>query len=167
MAPLYIYWNDNKNMVFTSKEIQQRYRERNRDKINANRKKIEVECPICNVIRSVRADSKRITDNCNVCSIRKIRIEKGDILHSLSTHPLYIRWAGMKRRVNDPLKRNSYLDKGIIVCEEWRTNFLTFYEWSITNGFKEDLELDRIDNDGNYCPENCRWVSHQLNCLNR
>lgn len=154
-------------MVFTKQEIQKRYRDKNKDRIQALRKRIDIECPICNIVRSIRADSKRITDNCNICSIRKIRIEKGDILHNLSTHPLYIRWAGMKQRIKDPLKKSSYLDKGIIVCEEWSINFLPFYEWSIANGFKEDLELDRIDNDGNYCPENCRWISHQLNCLNR
>ena len=115
----------------------------------------------------VRTDQKRKTDRCNVCSIRHIRIENGDILHSLSNTLLYIRWVGMKRRVKDPSKRNSYLDKGVIVCDEWNNDFLQFYNWSISNGFKEDLELDRIDNNGNYCPDNCRWISHQENCLNK
>ena len=73
----------------------------------------------------------------------------------------------MRNRVNDPLKRTSYLDKGIVVCEEWKTNFLPFYEWSITHGYKPELEIDRINNDGNYCPENCRWISHTENCQNK
>tara|TARA_R110000868_G_scaffold391373_1_gene661331 strand:+ start:330 stop:794 length:465 start_codon:yes stop_codon:yes gene_type:complete len=154
-------------MVLSRQEINKRYSEKNKEKIKANRKRIDVICPECKETRLIRKDSKRITDLCNKCNIRKIRIEKGDILHGLSSHPLYIRWIGMKRRVLDPAKRNSYLDKNIIVCPEWSNNFLLFYEWSIINGFKADLELDRIDNNGNYCPENCRWITHKLNCLNR
>jgi CRISPR/Cas system-associated protein Cas10 (large subunit of type III CRISPR-Cas system) len=149
------------------KKISKKYYEKNKDKIRENRKRIDVECPICKSIRSVRTDSKRITDNCNICSIRKIRVDKGDILHNLTGHPLYIRWASMKRRVKDPFKRNSYLDKNITVCDEWNDNFLPFFEWSIANNFSPELELDRIDNNGNYCPENCRWITHYENCQNR
>ena len=152
----------------TSKQkAQRKYAEKNKEKIKANRTKIEILCPDCKEVRQIRADQKRKTDRCKACSIRHIRIEKGDILHSLSTHPLYIRWNGMKQRVNDPLKRKSYLDKGIIVCDEWNISFLSFYEWSISNGFNENLELDRINNSGNYCPENCRWITHKENCLNK
>lgn len=149
------------------RDIQKKYRDKNKEKIKLNRKKIEIECPDCKKVRNVRIDQKRKTDRCQVCSIKNTRIEKGDILHSLSTHPLYIRWVGMKRRVNDPVKRKSYLDKGVIVCEEWKNNFLNFYEWSVASGFESNLELDRIDNDGNYCPANCRWISHKENCWNK
>ena len=148
-------------------EIQKRYWEKNKDKIYQNRKRIEVECPICKDIRMVRTDYKRKTNMCSICNIRNTRLEKGDILHSLSTHPLYGRWAAMKQRVKDITKRKSYLDKNIVVCDEWKNDFLKFYEWSIINGFKEELELDRIDNNGNYCPENCRWITHQENCCNK
>jgi len=151
----------------TRSEINKRYREKNKDKIEARRKKIDIVCPDCNITRKARADVKRKTDRCNVCSIRHTRILNGDILHHLSTHPLYIRWMGMKQRVKDPSKASSYLDKGIIVCQEWSINFLSFYEWSLTNGFSDELEIDRINNDGNYCPENCRWISHKENCNNK
>lgn len=154
-------------MVLTIQEIQKRYREKNKDKIEKNRKRIEIECPDCKNIRIARADVKRKTDRCIRCNIRFIRTEKGDILHSLSTHPLYIRWSGMKNRVKDPKKKYSYMDKGVIICKEWMDNFLQFYDWSILNGFREDLELDRIDNNGNYCPENCRWITHKENCNNK
>jgi hypothetical protein len=149
------------------REINRRYREKNKEKIAMNRKREDITCPDCNITRKARMDVKRKTNRCNICSIKNTRIEKGDILHSLSSHPLYIRWCGMKNRVKDPLKANSYLNKGIIVCENWNNNFLEFYEWSLLNGFETHLEIDRIDNDGNYCPENCRWVSHKENCLNR
>jgi len=152
----------------TSKQkANKKYNDKNKEKIKANRKKIEILCPVCDVIRVIRQDQKRKTDRCNGCNMRHIRIEKGDILHSLSSHPLYTRWTGMRNRVNDPLKRKSYLDKGVIVCDEWRTNFLPFYEWSILNGYSAELEIDRIDNNGNYCPENCRWITHKENCNNK
>ena len=151
----------------TKSEINTRYYIKNKDKIETRRKRIDIECPDCKNIRNTRADVKRKSDRCMGCNMKHIRIEKGDVLHHLSTHPLYTRWAGMKQRVNDPLKRNSYLDKNIVVCEEWKNNFLPFYEWSITNGYSSDLELDRKDNNGNYCPENCRWITHQENCLNK
>jgi len=154
-------------MVLSRSEISKRYDDKNKDKKKANRKKIDVECPTCKKTRSIRADSKRITDLCNLCSIRRIRTENGDILHGLSKHPLYIRWSGMKQRVKDPLKRNSYLDKNVIVCDEWSNNFLLFYEWSLSNGFKTELELDRIDNNGDYSPNNCRWITHIENCANK
>jgi hypothetical protein len=154
-------------MVLSKAEINKRYREKNSQKIKENRKKIDILCPDCNVIRNVRADVKRKTNLCPKCNMRKIRIDNGEILHGLSNHPLFIRWNGMKCRVNDIKKRNSYLDKNITVCDEWKHNFLSFYDWAISNGFKENLEIDRINNNGNYCPENCRWISHIEHCNNK
>jgi hypothetical protein len=54
-----------------------------------------------------------------------------------------------------------YGGKGIKICDEWLKDFSSFYVWAAENGYKENLTLDRIDNDGNYCPENCRWVSQK------
>ena len=88
-------------MVLSKAEINKRYREKNSQKIKENRKKIDILCPDCNVIRNVRADVKRKTNLCPKCNMRKIRIDNGEILHGLSNHPLFIRWNGMKCRVND------------------------------------------------------------------
>jgi hypothetical protein len=60
-----------------------------------------------------------------------------------------------------------YGGRGITVCEEWRNNSLLFYNWSISNGFSKELTLDRINNDGNYEPSNCRWVNMQVQSNNR
>jgi hypothetical protein len=49
-----------------------------------------------------------------------------------------------------------------MVCEEW-LNYKNFFEWSMNNGFLPELELDRIDSDKNYCPENCQWITHLEN----
>ena len=82
---------------------------------------------------------------------------------------LYTKWQGMKRRCKgtNPNDKHSYIDKGISVCEEWANNPVAFCEWAISHGYKKGLELDRIDNDKGYSPENCRWVSHKENCRNR
>ena len=79
---------------------------------------------------------------------------------------LYQRWRGMKHRCNDP-KRLRYNGRGITVCDEWKNDYMSFAEWSRNNGFREDLTLDRIDNDKGYYPENCRWVDAKMQGQNK
>lgn len=61
----------------------------------------------------------------------------------------------------------NYGGRGIEVCEEWRNDNKAFYEWSMSNGYVEGLSLDRIDPNGNYCPNNCRWVTNKVQQNNR
>lgn len=69
----------------------------------------------------------------------------------------------MKQRcfnINNP-RYSDYGGRGITVCEEWlgENGFENFYEWSMNNGYQDDLSIDRLDNDGNYEPDNCRWTT--------
>ena len=60
-----------------------------------------------------------------------------------------------------------YGGRGIIVCEEWRNDRQAFIDWANTHGFKPELEIDRIDNNGNYSPDNCRWVTRKIQQRNK
>lgn len=53
-----------------------------------------------------------------------------------------------------------------MVCDEWKSDFIAFRDWAIANGYQESLTLDRVDNNGNYEPSNCRWETHQNQCNN-
>jgi hypothetical protein len=89
--------------------------------------------------------------------------------HGKSSHPLYAVWRGMKSRCYNPNKENyrNYGGRGIQVCEEWRGDFYSFYTWATHNGWKKGLEIDRIDNDKGYSPENCRCVTKAENLKNK
>ena len=82
---------------------------------------------------------------------------------------IYETWQDMKRRCYN--KQNARYDRyggrGITVCEEWLNDFQSFYDWAINNGYSDDLTIDRIDNDGNYEPANCKWSTNKEQCNNR
>ena len=84
-------------------------------------------------------------------------------------HPLRGVWCSMKARCYNVKNKayKNYGGRGIEVCDEWRYASKTFFDWALSNGWQQGLELDRKDNNGNYCPSNCRFVTPMGNARNR
>jgi hypothetical protein len=78
-------------------------------------------------------------------------------------------YRGMKQRCYYPKHKwyKNYGGRGITICDEWKNSSKAFFEWAVANGYKDNLTLDRINNDGNYEPSNCRWISCRDQAANR
>ena len=88
--------------------------------------------------------------------------------HGMSNHELYGTWKAMMGRCYDKNNKRYYCygGRGIVVCKAWH-NVKVFIDWAISHGWKSELTIDRIDNDGNYTPKNCRWATYKQQSNNK
>ena len=117
-------------------------------------------CECGNEIVTLEARVKKfLTKSCGCLKIK----------HSLTKHPLYTIWAGMKQRCYDSTTKvyKNYGGRGIFVCAEWVNDFKTFFDWAISAGWLKGLQIDRINNESGYSPMNCRFATPKVNSSNR
>ena len=102
------------------------------------------------------------------CGVKEQTIKR-NFKHGKRRTRLYRIWMAIKNRCynSNQVNWSWYGAKGVIVCSEWKDEFMSFYAWSMQNGYSDELELDRMDCCGNYSPDNCRWITHKENCNNR
>lgn len=131
------------------------------------RRRYKCQCD-CGNIGIVRLECLRNGHSTSCGCLHKQRVSDTFKTHGMSDNgnftPLYDTWRNMKKRCNNPntTEYNRYGGRGIKICKEWATDFQRFYDWAISNGYKEGLTIDRINNDGNYEPDNCRFVTMKV-----
>lgn len=123
-------------------------------------------CGEVKVVRSEHLKSGRIK-SCGCFQSEGIKQRRET--HGLSYHRLYNVYRHIINRCYDSknISFKNYGGRGITVCDEWINDNTTFFSWAFANGYKDELQIDRINNDGNYEPTNCRFVTAKVNANNR
>lgn len=136
--------------------------------ISGNRRAVRCRCAcgnetVVNVSRLVRG----VIQSCGC--LQKESVIKKNTKHNLSHTRLYSIWQGIiKRCYSNKYKWFcNYGGRGIIMCDTWRNDFMSFYTWAITHGYADDLTIERVDVNGNYCSENCTWIPRKQQPLNQ
>jgi hypothetical protein len=120
----------------------------------------------CGTIKEVRSDQLKsgTTQSCGCYIKEKLKEERPyRIKHGKKAKEtrLYNIWQGMRSRCNSETNPAypKYGGRGIKVYENWLNDFQNFYDWAMENSYQENLSIERLNNDGNYEPSNCKWAT--------
>lgn len=136
---------------------------------NKNREKMwkcECECGNISIVR-LSALKYGLTKSCGC--LQRENVRKANTKHGMYNTRIYKIWEDMHNRCYHKSYHayKHYGGRGISICKEWWHNFQAFYEWAMANGYRDDLSIDRIDVNGNYSPDNCRWADQKTQIKNR
>ena len=110
----------------------------------------EVDVSVSNIISGKRG-------SCGCDSSQNVKNRLLNIYNDMKQRCYYVNGARYK----------DYGGRGIKICDEWKSSFKNFKTWSLNNGYDDSLTIERIDNDKDYCPENCKWASYQIQSSNQ
>lgn len=138
--------------------------------LSSGRKKAQYLC-ICDCGKTlyVVADSLRTGSTKSCGCHHSDPLKQYSTKHGKRYERIYSIYCDMKKRCynNHSAGYKNYGGKGIKICDAWFNNFMSFYEWSMENGYKDNLTIDRIDSSGNYEPSNCQWITRSENISKR